>query len=580
MIRAFRYLILKEAGNRLRRQALRLRSPRYALALLAGLAYFWFIFGGSDAFSGAPRRQTPLPDLLRAAGPLLLALYVAGAWIFGKADALAFRPAEVHLLFPGPLSRRDLLRYKLLHAQIPLLFTSTFLTLASHGASLPWWLRFPSLWVLFSTLQLHQMAAALVHEAARQQGLIGWKRNWLAIAVFTAAAAALTIALAPVYAAVRAAPGFLARLAIVGDALHGPVPSVVLAPFRLVLAPLLGGPGGWPGAIAAAAGVLLLHYLWVLRSDTAFEESAAAAGERHARAAQALRAGGGWRSYARAMRPEPKKRAISPAAFNLTPGGPPETAVVWKNLTFARRSMSRSTPLLLVATAVALATLFRAGGASQGEALQQVASMALIFGGFLVFAGPLWVRNDLRMDLARIDVLRTLPLPAGRLVGAEIAASATTASLMALALLGPGALLLGLSGKAPLPPGQFLLAALGAALVVPALITLGVTVQCAIALTFPAWVHIGRERPSGVEAMGQNILTLAASLVLIALLLVPPAVCGGLAAAFLWSQWGTAALALGGLLAIAATYGEVVLAAGALGRLFDRTDATAVGLTS
>jgi len=80
--------------------------------------------------------------------------------------------------------------------------------------------------------------------------------------------------------------------------------------------------------------------------------------------------------------------------------------------------------------------------------------------------------------------------------------------------------------------------------------------------------------------MGQNILTLAASLVLIALLLVPPAVCGGLAAAFLWSQWGTAALALGGLLAIAATYGEVVLAAGALGRLFDRTDATAAGLTS
>jgi hypothetical protein len=38
--------------------------------------------------------------------------------------------------------------------------------------------------VLFSTLQLHQLAAALVHESARQQGIAGWKRNWLPIALF------------------------------------------------------------------------------------------------------------------------------------------------------------------------------------------------------------------------------------------------------------------------------------------------------------------------------------------------------------------------------------------------------------
>jgi hypothetical protein len=397
--------------------------------------------------------------------------------------------------------------------------------------------------------------------------LIGWRRNWLPIGLFAAAAAALLLALAPAYGAARSAPGFAAAVAVIGDALRGPVPTVVLAPFRWVIAPLLGGPAEWPAAVGVALLVLLAHYAWVLRTGTAFEESAAAAGERRARAAQALRAGGGWRSYARALRPEARKRAAAPAAFRLAPSGPPEIALIWKNLTFARRNMSRNTPVVVVAGAVALTAMFQAGGATRAEALEQVASMALIFGAFMVFTGPLWVRNDLRMDLVRIDVLRTMPLHSGRLVAAEIAASAITASLMALALLGLGALLLTLSGNLPLSPGYFLLACLGGALVVPALITLGVTVQCAIALTFPAWVHLGRERPAGVEAMGQNILTLAASLLLMGLLLLPPLLLGLLAGASLASQWGPVAPALAGLVAIAASYGEVVLAAsGADGR--------------
>jgi len=80
--------------------------------------------------------------------------------------------------------------------------------------------------------------------------------------------------------------------------------------------------------------------------------------------------------------------------------------------------------------------------------------------------------------------------------------------------------------------------------------------------------------------MGQNILTMAASLLLVGLLLVPPAALGLLAGAALALQWGPAAPVLGGLAAIATAYGEVVLAARALGRLFERTDAAAIGLTS
>jgi hypothetical protein len=176
-------------------------------------------------------------------------------------------------------------------------------------------------------------------------------------------------------------------------------------------------------------------------------------------------------------------------------------------------------------------------------------------------------------------MLRTLPLSPAGWWPPRLRPPPFTASIASLALLTLGEALLWFSGDLPLARGYFLLACLGALLVVPAVITLGVTVQCAIALAFPAWVHLGRSRPGGIEAMGQNILTLAASAVLIALLLPPPALTGALMAAFLWGQWGPLAPALGGLAAVAMAYAEVVLAAGALGRLFDRTDPAAAGIT-
>ena len=50
MIGAFAYLILTATRNRLTGKLRRLRNPRYALAVLLGLAYFWFFF-----FSSATR---------------------------------------------------------------------------------------------------------------------------------------------------------------------------------------------------------------------------------------------------------------------------------------------------------------------------------------------------------------------------------------------------------------------------------------------------------------------------------------------------------------------------------------------
>ena len=53
MIRVFGYLAWRSTANRISRQLRHLRSPRYAAALLLGLAYLWFMIVGQRPASAA-----------------------------------------------------------------------------------------------------------------------------------------------------------------------------------------------------------------------------------------------------------------------------------------------------------------------------------------------------------------------------------------------------------------------------------------------------------------------------------------------------------------------------------------------
>src|SRR5690606_9983932 len=133
--------------------------------------------------------------------------------------------------------------------------------------------------------------------------------------------------------------GAAGLIATVQQVLEQAPARIVLLPFRLALAPLVAPVSNWLPAFGVAVLVLLLHYVWVLRSKTAFEEAAADAGERRARAVHALRSGGGWRASSRALqRRRGRSGAVSPAAFQLSLTGRPALAITWKNLTFARRN--------------------------------------------------------------------------------------------------------------------------------------------------------------------------------------------------------------------------------------------------
>src|SRR5262249_40592005 len=102
----------------------------------------------------------------------------------------------------------------------------------------------------------------------------------------------------------------------------GPAPYL-LYPFQLVLRPFLARDAiGFFSASVPALAILVLHYVWVVRSDVAFEEaSAELAG---ARAEQVAAAPQGKRPLSK------RKRRRAP--FALRPTGPPAVALLWKNL--------------------------------------------------------------------------------------------------------------------------------------------------------------------------------------------------------------------------------------------------------
>lgn len=610
--------------NRLRVQLRRLRSPRALVAVAAGAAYVWWFLVRpvrEDGFTPA-LAAGPWPPRVAALGLTLLAAVwwlarpAGGSGVGttpggrgasgGPARALAFTPAEEHLLFPAPVSRQGLVRWKLWRAQVGILVNALIWTvlLRGEGAQPGAWRRAAAVWVVLSVLFLHRLGAALVTggwqaraaeaddaalDAASPNGAGptsatagdgGWRpwRLWrlAPAAVFAAVAGALLAGAVREQARLTAAwdVGLLDFLAVVGAALDHPAARAALWPARAVTAPLFAAPEGlaaWGQAMAPALALLALHYLWVLRTDAAVQEIALAAGERRRGTLAGTGAGDAFTAPAR---PRRYARRRAPA---LAPVGRPGVALVWKNLVAAARAVALARVLALYAVVAAgvLAVAVRT------PRLAEVAGIvAGVWGAMLVVAGPTWVRVDLRHDLVHLPFLRAAPLSGRAVVAAEVTASVlalTGLQVAAFALLGLASL--GARDGFGFTGEERLAGALALALALPGMNAALLTVHNAAALLFPAWVRApGATR--GVEAMGQNLVLTALTIAAAALVLAPAAFAGG---AVWWGvtrltsgaagPWALAPAALAGTAAALVVLAPVVAW---LGRVFDRTDPPAV----
>lgn len=612
------YYTAASLRNRLRAQLRRLRSPRALVALVAGAGYvYWFLVRPVHRDGASVAADAGL--VTGAWAPPLAALALTGlaaAWWLarpasgdgrgaaggGPSRALAFTPAEEHLLFPAPISRRGLVRWKLWRAQLGILLNTLVWTVVLRGAGgePAAWRRAGAFWVLLSVVFLHRVGAALAtggwraraaadgnagqgdaaDDADPAPSVLDRLHGFAPALVFAGVAGALLASAVHEQARLAAAwdAGLPSFFAAVGTVLGHPAARAALWPARLVVDPLFAAQAGaapWARALAPAVGVLALHFLWVLRTDAAVQELALAAGARRRARTGTQGAGAGSAdplttpAVARRGRRAVRRRR-APA---LAPTGVPAVALVWKNLVAATRAVALARLLALYAVTAAGVLVVAARTPRLAELAGVVAG---VWAAMLVLVGPTWVRVDLRHDLPHLAFLRAAPLSGRDVMAAELAAS--TFALTALQLAAFALLLLaslgardgfGMTGEERLAGG------LAVALALPGVNAALLTVQNAAALLFPAWVRApGASR--GIEAMGQNLVLTGLTLAAAAVVLAPAA---GLAAATSWGvaraaggaagPWAWVPGAIVGTLASLAALAPVV---GWLGRVFDRTD--------
>ncbi|HTJ22282.1 MAG TPA: hypothetical protein VL383_07790, partial [Gemmatimonadaceae bacterium] len=109
-------------------------------------------------------------------------------------------------------------------------------------------------------------------------------------------------------------------------------------------------------------------------------------------------------------------------------------------------------------------------------------------------------------------------------------------------------------------------------ILLPAVSALGVLVQNAGVLLFPGWVRLGLSRPGGIEAIGQGIVTMFGSTLVLTLGLALPLLLGAPVAVVAVSRVGLWGLVPGTAIGAAVVLGEVWLVTAWLGRVFERTD--------
>jgi ABC-2 type transport system permease protein len=553
--------------NRIRRQILRMKQPKYLIATLVGALYFWMVFGRRVRFSSGAM-QVP-PELLQILEvPLILFALVSifSAWLLGGDKAeLTFTEAEIQFLFPAPATRRMLLNFRISKSLLRTLVSALIMTFFSAR----WVTGHPvtfavGAWLCLATLNLHLTGATLTRASLVESGRFGLKRRLGTLAVLVAAIGAVAWwALAGTKPELPNAWSIDSIFAWVSALMSSAPLSWVLfpvrAPIRVALARDL---PAFASSLPAALAIFAAHYGWVLSSNTAFEDASVEAAERRARAREARRSGRG-----RDL-PVAKTRLVP---FRLAPTGRPEIALIWKNLIAAMRvSVPR---LMLVVIAVGLASSVSLMRRFPAAPVLGAACALLV--PVLVLFGPNAMRIDFRQDLSQIDILRSFPLTGPEVVRAE--------------MLGPGLIVAGvqwvliaaavaLSAGYPISGFELpkrIAVGLSAGMLAPALVLANLGIQNAGVLLFPSWASFEPGQARGIEALGQRLLTLAGTLIVFFFAVLPAAVLGGIVAWVLWKSLHFAALPLASAAAAAVIAFELQLAIRGLGALFDRFDLTA-----
>lgn len=566
--------------NRLLVRVRRMKEPRYLVGGIVGGAYFYFYF-----FRALHRNHQPMGGfaggahraLIESIAALVFLVCFLLMWILPHSRAaLNFTEAEVAFLFPAPISRRNLINFKLLRLQTGVLISSFFMALVGRFGGEHFYSSWIGWWIILAAFNLHLLGSSFALTMMMDRGVSNWRRRILFVGGVAAAAGGLAWWVRvtfPAPPAVEAGPNAIPVLThYLTRALEsGPLPYLLL-PFRWLLGPFFAANGrDFLAALPAAAGVLALHYLWVVGSNVAFEEASVEKSRRTAERVAAIRSGN-WQGAR-------KSQKASRSPFQLGATGFPAMALVWKNLIAAGSMMTVRFWVILLWLVVCAGMVFK-GNLHSGVNLA-VTMLILTLLGFSLFLGPNILRNDFRQDLPVTDMLKSLPLRGWQVALGEVLAPVSILTAVQWLLLTLALVFCpGQWETRPLPLGLRLAFFFGAALLLPAINFANLLIRNLAVLTFPAWFQLGRDGPRGFENTGQQLILVFGQVVVLALALIPPALAfGGLwlgASLMLQPAVGVMAGSAGALGALAV---EAFLGVRLLGLIFDRFDLSSEVLT-
>ncbi|HZI93747.1 MAG TPA: hypothetical protein VFE84_05860 [Patescibacteria group bacterium] len=580
MTGAFLFLTLCSFRNRILSQLRRLKRPRYLFSAVIGGVYFYFVAGrhwiNGMRFAGqAGRAMLPVGLLEVVASVLVLGSIVVSWCAPSPVSPLTFSEAEIQYLFPAPVSRRSLVKWKLMRGQLGVLFSIVIFTAVSG----PYFARgnrvlfLAGAWILFATMQFHLTGIRMARHNLQRRG-IGWATR-TAITSFLAVSA---VGLCILWAAKNVGPpdpATIKNLAGQGSVsdyvgrLFGAGPAWLLTwPARLIIRPALASDAaGFLLAIPAALALLLVNYAWVLRAGVVLEEGALAAARRLEESREAHLRGRLGRTR--------KVRAV-PAPFALAPTGRPEVALIWKNMIAALRGIGGMPTFLWLMAACMVPALVSM--VARGHGLDVVFQIAGTLCGIsaiaLLLVGPSILRCDFRQDLQHIDLLKTYPLRGYSLVMGTLLAPVMLLTIIQYVLFACFAILNTSSFGEFLPTrsGPAALAVAGAIVALP-MNMVAALIQNAALLLIPGWVSLGPVRTSGPERIGQGMITTLGFLLVMAVSVIPAAAVFALTFFVLSKFLGnTGALPVSALPAAAVILAEAWIGLLILGAFLDRFD--------
>lgn len=564
MIRAFLFVTVRSFRNRIVSRLKRLRNVRYLISFLAAMVYLWF-----TAFRHLFSERSPLMGggipasglVVDLAAVVVLALMIL-AWALPEQSAgLRFSEAEIQFLFPAPITRRQLLLYKILRGQPQVFISATVMSLLMFRSA-----KFVGLWACFIVLSIYFTFVALARARLKLFG-IGFLIRLPVIAAVVVGLSSLlwrTVDLQVFRTmAAKARPG---RLPDLPGLFHDPVADAILFVPRLFSRAVL--PLSVPQLLASCGALLVLAVVFLelaTRMNIAFEEASIHASQK---------------SAARRARMNEQRigKTVTfpriPPPFRIPPRARPEVAIYWKNLTAGLRI---SSPWLLIMAACALYFLGQSYYSPEPAVRTTIAGLALMLAALFPFLGSSVFTQDMRLDLPRMELLKSYPISGERLVAAEIAGPLTFVAVVEILMLTVAAVILNAAelsaGMRFLATPQFVVVAL---LLATPVCAAQLLIRNAVPILLPGWAMRAPDEQRGFIVMGQRLLMAAGNLLVLLFVLLPAAciVVPGLLAAKFWFRDSMPVVALTTVLAAALLFFEVWLGIRFLGRQFEKIDVT------